>query len=87
MSEQKPGFAVECKGITVAEQKRDVKNKPCYGCSDRHIACSDHCQKPEFIAWKEEQDRIREAKRLESAIWGYTANEIRKNRRIRRKHG
>lgn len=68
----------------MTEQKRDIQNKPCYGCPDRYLACSDHCKKPEFIVWKEERDRIREAKRRESEIWGYTANEIRKNRRIRK---
>ena len=59
-------------------------DRPCQGCPDRYLACSDHCTKPEFIAWKEEQARIREAKRRESEILGYTANEIRKNRRIRK---
>lgn len=33
---------------------------PCNGCPDRYIACSDHCQKPEHLEWKEEQEKIRE---------------------------
>lgn len=68
----------------MTETIRSSRNMPCKDCPDRYPACSDHCKKPEFIAWKEEQARIREAKRRESEIWGYTANEIRKNRRIRK---
>ena len=60
---------------------RSQRNIPCKGCPDRYPACSDHCKKPEYIAWKAEQNRIREAKQREAHIWGYTANEIRKNRR------
>lgn len=60
---------------------RSHRNIPCKGCPDRYLACSDHCKKPEYIAWKAEQNRIREAKQREAHIWGYTANEIRKNRR------
>ena len=36
---------------------------PRKGCQDRYPACSDHCQKPEFLAWKEEQAKIKEARR------------------------
>lgn len=68
----------------MTETIRSSRNMPRKDCPDRYPACSDHCKKPEFIAWKEEQARIREAKRRESEIWGYTANEIRKNRRIRK---
>lgn len=35
---------------------------PCKGCPDRYPACSDHCQKPEYLAWREEQARIKKAK-------------------------
>lgn len=41
---------------------RNARSGPCKGCPDRYIACSDHCQKPEYLAWKEEQARIRKAK-------------------------
>ena len=36
---------------------------PCKGCQDRYPACSDHCEKPEFLAWKEEQALIRKNRR------------------------
>lgn len=56
-------------------------DRPYQGCPDRYIACSDHCTKPDFLAWKAKQAKMREARQRESHIWGYTANEIRKNRR------
>lgn len=68
-------------GLQKSTQRK--RNKPCQGCPDRYPACSDHCKKPEYIAWKTEQNRIREARQRESHIWGYTAREIRKNRRVK----
>ena len=36
------------------------RNKPpCKGCPDRKTACSDHCQKPEYLKWREEQTQIK----------------------------
>ena len=32
---------------------------PCKGCPDRYPACSAHCKKPEYLAWKEEQATIK----------------------------
>lgn len=29
----------------------DTRHAPCKGCPDRYPACSDHCQKPEFLAF------------------------------------
>lgn len=66
------------------EQKRDIRNKPCYGCPDRYPACSDHCQKPEFLALKEKREKYREEQRRNSELLGYTIGEIRKNQRARR---
>ena len=43
-------------------QELSSRDTPCHHCKDRYTACSDHCQKPEFIAWKEEQARIRQAR-------------------------
>lgn len=54
---------------------------PCQGCPDRYIACSDHSTKPDFLAWKAKQTKMREARQRDSHIWGYPSNEIRKNRR------
>ena len=43
---------------------------PCKGCKDRYTACSDHCQKPEYLAWQEERKRVKEAeKRYVCPIW------------------
>lgn len=39
------------------------KNRPCMNCPDRYPACSDHCKKPEFLAQKERNERLREAMR------------------------
>lgn len=38
------------------------KASPCRGCPDRFPACSDHCRKPEYLAYREEQARIKAAK-------------------------
>ena len=59
------------------------RKAPCQGCPDRYPGCSDHCKKPDFLNFKTKQAQIREAQQREKAIWGYTANEIRKNRRVR----
>lgn len=46
------------------------RDTPRHHCKDRYRACSDYCQKPEFIAWKEEQARIREArKKYRPPVW------------------
>lgn len=38
-------------------------NKPCKGCADRYPGCADHCEKEAFLAWKAEQEVIRENRR------------------------
>ncbi len=68
----------------MTEQKRDIRNKPCYGCPDRYPACSDHCQKPEFLALKEKREKFREEQRGNSELLDYTIRKIRKNQRARR---
>ena len=63
----------------------ESRNKPpCQGCRDRYLACSDHCKKPQFLAWKEEKWRIDQAKMADRSINSYTADQIRKNRRMKR---
>lgn len=43
---------------------------PCLGCPDKIPACSDHCTKPEYLAWKSEQNLIREnRKKYRPNIW------------------
>lgn len=56
---------------------------PCYGCPDRYTACSDHCRKPEYLAWKERKRKIARARMEEGRVNGCTADQIRKNRRVR----
>ena len=47
----------------MTETIRNHRPTPCKGCPDRYTACSDHCKKPEYLAWKAEQEKIREARR------------------------
>ena len=60
------------------------RDNPCYGCPDRYPACSDHCKKPDFLAWREEQKRIRENRAKYDTTTDYTADQINKNRHRRR---
>lgn len=68
----------------MTDQERDIRNKPCYGCPDRYPACSDHCQKPEFLALKEKRETYRKAQRRNSELLDYTIREIRKNQKARK---
>lgn len=61
-----------------------MNDRPCYGCPDRYPGCSDHCRKPDFLAVKEKRKKIAEAKKAARSIDGYTADAIRKNRRVRK---
>lgn len=46
----------------MTETIRSKRPGPCKGCPDRYPGCSDHCQKPEHLAWREELARIKKAK-------------------------
>jgi hypothetical protein len=35
---------------------------PCKDCPDRYPACSGHCKKPEYLAYREEQAKIKAAR-------------------------
>lgn len=59
------------------------EKNPCQGCLDRYTACSDHCRKPELLAWQARQEAIRQARRKDNEAWAYSAEQIRKNRRRR----
>lgn len=57
-------------GVIMPGIERRSKSSPCRYCQDRYPACSDHCKKPEFLAWKAEQETIRENRRkYYSPIW------------------
>lgn len=60
---------------------RDVP--PCKGCPDREYACSDHCQKPEYIKWRDLMDTIRHNRSKDMILNGYQADQIRRNRRVK----
>lgn len=62
----------------------DSRNAPCKDCPDRHTACHDRCQKPEYLAFRVMCIRAREARRRESELLAYTIKEMRKNQRGRR---
>ena len=53
----------------------------CHGCTDRYTACYDHCKKPEFLKWKEEQETIRRNRAKGKGIDEYTVNAIRRSRK------
>lgn len=59
------------------------RKSPCKDRPDRYPGCQDHCQKPALIAWKEEQNTIRKNRQKHTAVLGYTAKEIFKNRRVK----
>ena len=46
----------------MTETIRSKRPGPCKDCPDRVTACSDHCRKPEYLAWREAQARIKKAK-------------------------
>ena len=54
----------------MTETLSSSRYNPCKGCPDRVPACSDHCKKPEFLAWKEEQEKIRQNRNAyNTPIW------------------
>lgn len=56
----------------MSELRISGRNAPCRGCSDRHRACSDHCQKPEYMAYREELETIkRNRRKYICPVWKY----------------
>lgn len=44
---------------------------PCKNCPEHRQPCSDHCQKPEYLAWKDENEKINKRHREHiGSIWG-----------------
>lgn len=43
----------------MTETFHNGRYNPCRGCPDRYPACSGHCEKPEFLKYKEKQELIR----------------------------
>lgn len=49
---------------------RNIRMDPFVGCHDKCLACSDHCQKPEFKGYKAEKEKIKENRRKYwSPVW------------------
>lgn len=57
------------------------RDTPCHHCKDRYTACSDYCQKPEFVKWEAEKEMIAKNKRARVGLDQYTAEMVRRNRR------
>ena len=59
---------------------------PCKGCPDRYPACSGHCTKPAFLAWQEEQRRIRVARKAYSnPVWAQEETDKARYRKSQRR--
>ena len=67
-----------------SELLRGGRYNPCKDCPDGYTACSDHCQKPEHLAWKEEKETIRKNKAAYSCMNDYVFRQSERNRRDRK---
>ena len=50
------------KGSAYRQKRKDMIS-PCAHCSDKVPACSDHCDKPEYLDWKKLMDQKRAAEK------------------------
>lgn len=65
-----------------------MKKRPCYQCSDRKVRCHAQCDKPEYLEWREEQERVkavRQQMRDEENIHQHYARSFRE--RYKRRYG
>ncbi len=60
------------------------RQHPCKGCTARYPACSDHCTKPEYLAYKAEQETIRKNRAAYSGMNDYVFRQSERNRRARK---
>lgn len=65
-------------------------NPPCKDCTfetGRYPGCHDHCDKPEYLKWREEKRVIREKERLErQCCLDYNSMKSKHIERTRRKY-
>lgn len=54
---------------------------PCVGCPDRKQPCSDHCRKPEYLAWKAEREKVRKNRAKYDTTTNYVRDAVERNRR------
>ena len=57
---------------------------PCMNCPDHMQPCSDHCTKPEYLAYKAEQETIRKNKAAYNSMNNYVFRQSERNRRERK---
>lgn len=62
------------------DSKRNLP--PCGECPSKCPACSDHCRRPEYLAYKAEAERIKKARNEHNLVDAYTSDQIKKNRRV-----
>lgn len=64
--------------------RRKDRMPPCLDCPEKKPACSDHCQKPEYLDWKalEKARKDDHDRRQESA----RADRQARNQRFRKRH-
>lgn len=63
----------------MTETLSSARYNPCKGCPDRYPGCSGKCKKPEFLEWKQEQEKIRQnRKRYNTPIWQHGDREPRR---------
>ena len=54
---------------------------PCNGCLDRYPACSAHCEKEAYKAYRAELETIKRNRQAYNDSWAYTTAAVMKNRR------
>lgn len=60
---------------------RTVRDEPpCKDCRDRYPACSDHCQKPEFLEWRMKLETVRKNRKEYDTTTGYVSDMVRKTK-------
>lgn len=67
--------------VPMGEPLWSQRYNPCKGCPDRYPACSGKCEKPGFLAWKAEQEKIKQARAKYDETTSYTVDQVLKNRR------
>lgn len=64
------------------------KSQPCYGCSQRKVGCHGDCDKPEYLAWREELEARKEAIRKRNHEHSLQMEHVDKFRtKFKRRHG
>lgn len=59
-------------------------NNPCKDCPDRFTACSDHCRKPDYLAYRQRQETIRKNRAAYNSMNDYVFRQSERNRRGRK---